>query len=61
MEVKATLEHKISKDGNPYECIVIKLTEDYDKIVFLDRAELALLKKCNNNNPEIVSNPFDFK
>lgn len=43
MEVKATLEERISKSGNPYKCIVIKLSENTEKVVFLEPAELELL------------------
>lgn len=45
MELKATLTTKTSKSGNDYTCVVIKLTNDYEKVVFLDKAELALLKE----------------
>lgn len=58
MELKATLEQKISKSGNPYECVVIQLTDDYKKIVFLDQAELALIK--STSNVEKTTNPFEF-
>lgn len=43
-ELKATLETLTKKDGGTYECIVIKLTDNCDKKVFLDPAELELLK-----------------
>lgn len=49
MEVKATLEERISSKGNPYKCIVIKLTPTYEKIVFLDKAELELLQAQNKS------------
>lgn len=45
IEVRATLETRVSKkSGKPYQCIVIKLTETYEKIVFLDNAEVELIK-----------------
>lgn len=45
IEVKATLETRVSKkSGKPYQCIVIKLTDTYEKIVFLDNAEVELIK-----------------
>lgn len=59
MDVKATLETRKSSKGNDYECIVIKLTDDYEKVVFLDKAELALLKRVNDENK--TTNPFEFK
>lgn len=46
MDVKklyATLETRLSKSGNAYEVVVIKLTDSYEKLVFLDKAELELL------------------
>ena len=44
MEVKATLEEKVSKSGNPYTAVVIHLTDTCKKTVFLDPAEIELLK-----------------
>lgn len=45
IEVSATLETRVSKkSGKPYQCIVIKLTDTYEKIVFLDNAEVELIK-----------------
>ena len=44
MDLKCTLETRTSKEGKPYEVIVIKLTETYEKLVFLDTAEKELLK-----------------
>lgn len=55
MDVNATLETRQSKSGNPYEVIVIKLTNDYEKLVFLEKAEIALLKLTNNKK-----SPLDF-
>lgn len=44
MEVKATLEERTSKKGNKYFCIVLKITDTLEKVVFLDNAELELCK-----------------
>lgn len=45
MELNATLEKKVSsKSGKEYYVIEIKLTETYTKQVFLDSAELELIK-----------------
>ena len=45
IEVKATLETRVSKkSGKPYQCLVIKLTDTYEKVVFLDNAEVELIK-----------------
>lgn len=43
-EIKCSLEERTSKKGNTYKVIVIKLTPTYEKLVFLDSAELELLK-----------------
>lgn len=44
LSIKANLETRTSKDGKSYKVLVIKLTEDYEKLVFLDKAEIELLK-----------------
>lgn len=55
MDVKATLETKTSKAGNSYKVVVLKLTDDYEKMVFLDKAEIALLE---SNKKDDFVNPF---
>ena len=52
MEVKATLEEKISKSGNPYTAVVIHLTDTCKKTVFLDPAEIELLRMCKKNDDD---------
>lgn len=49
-EFKATLETRTSKKGNEYEVLVIKLTDKLEKLVFLDPAELELLKLSNSKS-----------
>lgn len=45
IEVRATLETRVSKkSGKTYQCLVIKLTDSYEKVVFLDNAEIELIK-----------------
>lgn len=60
-EFKATLETRTSKKGNQYEVLVIHLTDKLDKLVFLEQAELELLKLSNSNNMsfENVDNIFN--
>ena len=41
--INATLETRKSKQGNDYTVFVIKITPTYEKLVFLDKAELELL------------------
>ena len=63
MELKATLETRKKKDGSgTYEVIVIKLSEHSEKLVFLNPAELELLKmrmsqmeNNNNNFPDLFN------
>ena len=54
-EYKATLETRTSKSGNPYDVLVIKLTDTYEKLVFLEQAELELIKISSKKS----SNPFE--
>ena len=44
MNVEAQLVERTSKEGKKYVCVVIQLTPTYEKKVFLDKAELELLK-----------------
>lgn len=52
MDVKATLETRLSKNGNEYEVLVIKLTDNSEKLVFLSPAEKELIKLYNNKEDE---------
>lgn len=48
MEVKATLETRHSeKSGKDYTVIVIQLTKNLQKVVFLEPAELEALRLAN--------------
>lgn len=51
--IKCSLETRTSKKGNDYQVLVIKLTDSYEKLVFLEPAEIELLKFKKNDN-------FDF-
>lgn len=48
--IQCSLETRVSNKGKEYKCLVIKLTDTYEKIVFLDNAELELLKVYYTNN-----------
>ena len=50
IRLEATLETRQSKEGKDYQVVVINLTPTYQKLVFLDRAELELLKSSKNDN-----------
>lgn len=45
--LKGVIETRTSKNGNSYQCLVIKLANNYEKVVFLDRAEQLLLEMTN--------------
>ena len=57
MDLKCSLTTKLNKEGKPYEVIVIKLTDTYEKLVFLDPAERELVKLSNKK--EETTNPFN--
>lgn len=45
MNFKCTLETRHSeKSGKDYQVVVIKLTDTYEKVVFLEQSELELVK-----------------
>lgn len=43
------LEERVSSKGTAYQVVVIKLTPTYEKLSFLDKAELELTKIYDNN------------
>lgn len=50
MQVKCQIVEKVSQKGNKYVCLEISLTDTYKKVVFLDNAELELLKLATSKN-----------
>lgn len=58
MDLKCQLVTRTSKQGKPYEVIVIQLTNSYEKLVFLDTAEKELIK-FSNGSESTVKSPFD--
>lgn len=44
------LEERTSKDGNKYEVLILQITDDYEKEVYLSRAERQLLKLDNKKS-----------
>lgn len=55
-DLKGTLKIGTSKTGNEYTYLELKLDNDYSKKVFLDSAEIVLLKKSNNNFMPFLKN-----
>ena len=52
MKLDARIEERTSKTGNKYQVLILKLTDTYEKNVFLDKAEIELLSlKDTKNNP----------
>ena len=48
-ELRCSLETRTSKKkGSEYQVIVIKLTDTYEKLVFLEKAEIELIKASSN-------------
>lgn len=47
MQVNGKIETRTSKQGKEYRVLVIKLTDTYEKLVFLTNAELELLNATN--------------
>lgn len=50
MDIKATLVERVSKSGNPYTAIEIKISDSITKLVFLTQAEIELLKIRQEEN-----------
>lgn len=59
IELKATLETLTKKDGGTYDCVILKLTDNVDKKVFLEPAELELIK-INNSNKTVTKSKMPF-
>ena len=49
-KITGVIEERISKEGKPYLCMIIKLTDSYEKKVFFKSLELELLKTYINSN-----------
>lgn len=47
MPIECNLVKRVSKEGNEYTCIEIKLTDSYIKRVFLTQAEKELILLVN--------------
>ena len=56
MNIPAKLEERVSKNGNPYFCIVIKITDEVEELVFLDKAEIELIRLTYGNSQKIKIN-----
>ena len=59
MKLDCSLETRTSKEGKPYECVVIKITDNIEKVVFLTPSEKELLK-ITTHKEDKKDSPFDF-
>ena len=57
MDVKCTLETRKNKAGKDYQVLVIKITDSVEKLVFLDSAEIELLKIVNSKKEPDIGFP----
>lgn len=60
MKFDCSLETRTSKKGNTtYTCLVVKLPENVEKIIFLNPAELALINSHLTTKVQEVSEILD--
>ena len=60
IELKATLETKISKAGKPYDVVYVYLNDTYKKAVFLEEAEKELIKQSMSRKNDLNLEMPDF-
>lgn len=53
--LKGHFEERTSNEGNKYKVLILQLTDDYNKEIYISRAEKALLDAINKNDI-----PFNF-
>ena len=56
IKVDCTFEERTSKEGNTYKALVIRLADNYDKIVFLTVPEQVLLENTYKEQNETFDN-----
>ena len=61
MNIPAKLEERVSKNENPYFCIVIKITDEVEKLFFLDNAEIELIRLTYGNSQKVKINSNNLK
>lgn len=54
IELPCQLEERISKDGNKYLVCIIALSPNYEKKVFLESAELELVRLTYSNSSQKI-------
>lgn len=56
MKLDASLETRTNKEGKSYQCIVIKLSDKSEKLVFLNQAETELVQLHYGKNSNSLFN-----
>lgn len=59
IKLDCVYEERTSKEGKTYKAIIIKISDNYEKVVFLSVPEQALLEQ-NNKKVEETINPYNF-
>lgn len=59
MKLNASLETRTNKEGKTYKCVVIKISQNSEKIVFLSPAEIELLELTQNKGDNSFWNDND--
>lgn len=59
MKLDAILVEKVSKNGNPYSAIEIKLTDKVKKLVFLNDSEIELIRLYSTSLEKEINDTFD--
>ena len=58
IKLDCTYEERVSKTtNNPYKCLVVRLSDDYEKIILMSRPEQALIESSAKKNDS--SHSFD--
>ncbi len=50
LKLSGSIEKRISNEGKEYEVLMLNLTDDYQKEVYISRAESQLLKLTDKNS-----------
>lgn len=59
VNLKCTYEERTSKkDNKKYKAVFIKLSDEYEKMIFLSIPETVLLENSIKSSNEVSENPF---
>ena len=54
LKVDCTFEERVSKEGKTYKALFIKIADNYEKVIFLNVPEVALLENYYENKTDTV-------